>query len=392
MEPLSSKIRPQSLKDFIGQEKLIGKNGPIRKFIENGKIPSMIFWGPPGVGKTTLAVIISKTLNFDFFRISAVMAKKEDLRKILIKAFNSQKTGKETILFIDEIHRWSKSQQDALLPYVEKGIITLIGATTENPSFTIIPALLSRMKVFTFERIPDQLIFEKLKKVQSEYFINIDFSQEAIETLSNFANGDLRQAIDGLEICAKNSVNGKVVKEDVENFFQKILLYDRKYEEHYNLISALHKSMRASDVNASIYWTMRILESGEDPLFIARRMIRFASEDIGNSDPNALILANSVFEVCQKIGVPECDCALVQLAIYLAKAPKDNSCYIATIKAREDIKKFGNLPVPLHLRNAATKLMKDLGYGEGYIYDHNLKSKKSGQKCLPDEILDRKYT
>lgn len=399
-EPLASKYRPKTLDDFVGQDHLVGENGPIRKFLTSGNIPSMIFWGPPGTGKTTLAYILSLNLYYDFHKIQAVNSGKDTLRKIIRIAMGNQQYSKKTILFLDEIHRWNKAQQDALLPYVEKGIIILIGATTENPSFTVNSALLSRAKVFIFKQQEEKDIVNLLTKISKEEFPEVNIGKKILEKMASLANGDIRSALNILEmsttLAISNNSSGKKEKfqitEDILlNTVQSPVYYDRNGEEHYNLISALHKSMRSSNPDASAYWTGRMIAGGEDPLYLARRMLRFASEDIGNADPQAIILANSVYEACQKIGMPECEVFLIQLAIYLAKAPKDNSAYVVEGLVKQDIEEYGNLPVPMHIRNAPTKLMKDLGYGKGYKYDHDLKNKKSDQQCMPDKLKKRKY-
>jgi len=396
-EPLASKYRPKSLDEFIGQQHLIGENGPIRKFLETGNVPSMIFWGPPGTGKTTLAYIISLNLYYDFYKMQAVNSGKEELRKILKIALNNQKYNRKTMLFLDEIHRWNKAQQDTLLPYVEKGVITLIGATTENPSFTIISPLLSRTKVFVFNQHTKEDIATLLKRVIKKEYPKYKINKKVIDLIAELANGDMRSALNILEMSitlsdAGNKKNKFILsEEEIQRVIQKPLYYDREGEEHYNIISAIHKSMRSSNPDAAVYWVGRMLSAGEDPLYIARRMIRFASEDIGNADPQALILANSVYEACAKVGMPECEVFLIQLAIYLSKAPKDNSAYVAELSVKEDIEKYGNLPVPMNIRNAPTKLMKELGYGKGYEYDHDLKNKKSNQQCLPDKLAGKKY-
>ncbi len=397
LEPLASKYRPKSLDEFIGQQHLVGANGPIRKFLETGNVPSMIFWGPPGTGKTTLAYIISLNLYYDFYKMQAVNSGKEELRKILKIALNNQKYNRKTMLFLDEIHRWNKVQQDTLLPYVEKGVITLIGATTENPSFTIISPLLSRTKVFVFNQHTKEDIATLLKRVIKKEYPKYKISKKVIDLIAELANGDMRSALNILEMSitlsdAGNKKNKFILsEEEIQRVIQKPLYYDREGEEHYNIISAIHKSMRSSNPDAAVYWLGRMLSAGEDPLYIARRMIRFASEDIGNADPQALILANSVYEACAKVGMPECEIFLIQLAIYLSKAPKDNSAYVAELSVKEDIEKYGNLPVPMNIRNAPTKLMKELGYGKGYEYDHDLKNKKSNQQCLPDKLAGKKY-
>jgi putative ATPase len=387
--PLATKLRPTSLTEFIGQQRLVGSKGPLRKIIETKNIPSMIFWGPPASGKTTLATIISKEVEADFITLSAVNTGKADLRKVILRAAENKNHGLKTILFIDEIHRWNKAQQDALLPYVENGDITLIGATTENPSFTVINALLSRSRVFVFDSHEASDVRLALEKGVKELKTKVD--PDALDFLADASNGDIRFALNSLEIAASLSGKKKVTKELIENAIQKSIRYDRDGEEHYNVISAVHKSLRSSNATAAVYWITRMLQGGEDPLYIARRLIRFASEDIGNVNPNALLLANMVYDTCHKIGMPECDVALVQLAQYLADSKKDNSAYIASSKAKEDVKRFGELPVPMHFRNAPTQLMKDLDYGKGYQYDHDLESKKSDQQAMPEELRDRNY-
>ena len=421
MEPLASKMRPKSLDEFAGQTHLVGQNGPIRNFIEKGTLPSMIFWGPPGCGKTTLAYIISQNIFTDFYKLQAVNSGKEQLRQIIKIAKQNEQFNKKTILFLDEIHRWNKAQQDALLPYVEKGLITLIGATTENPSFSINSALLSRTKVFVFKKLETPDILPILELATKRELSQFAMEKGLLEFIADISDGDLRSAFNSLEMAsmlavakqpkikketvkadADKSDNGKlatskkptkvkILKSDVENAIQKQLYHDKAGDEHYNIISAVHKSLRSSDADAACYWIMRLLEAGEDPRYIARRMLRFAAEDIGVEDPNAVVIANTVFDACNKIGYPECDVHLMMLAQYLAKAPKNNSAYLLSVESRNDVKSHGNLPVPMHIRNAPTSLMKNLGYGKGYIYDHDVEGKKSGQQCMPDKLKGKKY-
>ncbi len=385
-EPLASILRPNSLDDFLGQEHLVGKGGPISRLIESKTPASMVFWGPAGVGKTTLARIFASSMDADFYELSAVNAGKADLQKI---AQNASVSGKQTVLFIDEIHRWSKTQQDVLLPLVEKGQICLIGATTENPSFTIISPLLSRARVFVFNKLTPKEILPALKRAVNHLGQKVDIN--LLEKLGELAQGDVRFALNTLELAVNLKRAKLLTLQDIESASQKSLRYDRNGEEHYNLISALHKSLRSSSPSAAAYWCMRMLRAGEDPLYIARRMLRFASEDIGNANPNALLLANVAFDTCQKLGVPECDTALVQLAEYMARSKKSNAAYKAVAQIDQDIKKYGDLEVPLHLRNAPTKLMKEVGYGEGYQYDPDLASGKSDQQTLPDKLKNKKY-
>lgn len=388
MQPLATELRPQTLEQFHGQPHLIGKDGAISKLIAAGKIPSMIFWGPPGTGKTTLALLIAKNTNAEFYQLSAVSDGKADLKKVMAVADQNAAHNKQSILFIDEIHRWSKLQQDALLPAVEKGTITLIGATTENPSFTVISPLLSRSRVFIFNQHSVEDISKAIKRGLE--LIGKKMTDENITYLAELSNGDMRFALNTLEISSAMT-KSEITKDIVEAGAQRFLKYDKNGEEHYNIISAVHKSLRSSNATAGVYWIMRMLQAGEDPLYIARRLIRFASEDIGNANPNALLLANVVYDTCQKIGMPECRVALIQLAEYLANSPKNNKAYVAEHLAMEDIEKYGNLPVPLNIRNAPTKLMKEIGYGKGYQYDHDLESKKSDQQVLPDELKDKNY-
>ena len=390
--PLAEVLRPTNLSDFIGQEHLVGKNAPIASFIASKNIPSMIFWGPPASGKTSLARIISQETEADFITISAVMQGKEDLKKVLVKAEQNALNNIQTILFIDEIHRWNKAQQDSLLPFVENGTIILIGATTENPSFSIISALLSRSRVFVFKPHTEQNIVEGLQLAIKKLELNPkNIPGEILAQISQISDGDLRFAITTLEIALKLNPNELLTSEIVAKASQKSLLYDKNGQEHYDLISALHKSLRSSSPTSSVYWLVRMLQAGEDPLYLARRMLRFASEDIGNANPNALLLANQVYDAVKNLGMPECETALVQLAEFLAKSQKNNSSYKALNLAKNDTNKYGVLPVPLHLRNAPTKLMKDLDYGKNYQYDHDLASKKSDQQTMPDKLVGRNY-
>jgi putative ATPase len=389
-KPLAYRLRPQSLNEFSGQEHLVGENKPLRIILESGNIPtSLILWGPPGCGKTTLARLISKLTNSEFIELSAVKAKKEDIQK----AINTAKLfQKKTILFLDEIHRFNKAQQDFLLPAVENGTLTLIGATTENPSFEIISALLSRSRVFTLNELSENHLLEIINRAleHEQGFQNkLKISEENKKLIIQLSNGDARNALNILEITSALSKD-EITKEIIQNSVQKFLRYDKDGEEHYNIISALHKSMRDSDIQASIYWTMRMIEAGEDPKYIIRRMIRFASEDVGNADPQALQLAISAKSAVEFLGYPECNTALVQTAIYLAQSPKSNKVYEAVLKCKKEISETGNLPVPLHLRNAETKLMKDLGYGKGYKYFHDDKTAKE-QQHFPDGLENKGF-
>jgi putative ATPase len=391
--PLADRIRPENLSDFVGQVKLVGKSSFLRKAISEDKVPTLIFWGPPGSGKTTLAKIIAGVTNSDFISLSAVTSGIKDLRGIIAKAKENKLFGKKTILFVDEIHRWNKAQQDALLPHVEKGTIILIGATTENPSFEVISALLSRTRVFVLEKLAEKDIEVIIRRALSEKNKglgkeNIKIDKQTVEFLAKVSNGDARMALNTLEAAA--SINKKITPEFLKQVLQrKHLLYDKTGEEHYNIISALHKSMRGGDANAALYWLARMLEGGEDPLYVARRLVRFASEDIGLANNTALLLANAAFDACHKIGMPECAVHLAQCVVYLAKSKKDVTVYLAYEKAKSDVGEFGNLPVPLHIRNAPTKLMKELNYGKGYKYTPLEDSSK--QEYLPAELKNRRY-
>lgn len=386
-------MRPQQLKNFMGQEELIGKNSFLRTAIESGNIPSMIFWGPPGSGKTTLATIIANQTQSDFNQLSAVTSGIKDLKEIIRRAEENARLQIPTLLFLDEIHRWNKAQQDALLPHVERGTITLIGATTENPSFEVNSALVSRSCVFVLHRLSEdniQAVLRTALKDKENGLGNqkIDLEEEAIPLISHLANGDARIALNTLEICAQQGK--KITKELIKNVVQKQnLMYDKEGEEHYNIISALHKSLRGGDAHAGLYWLARMLEAGEDPIYIARRLLRFAAEDVGVADNFATVLANSVFDACQKIGMPECNVHLSQLVIYLANTKKSIAAYHGYKKAKMDVEQHGNLGVPLHLRNAPTKLMKDLDYGKGYKYSPLENS--GDQEYFPEKLRGKKY-
>ena len=403
-KPLADRIRPDSLNDFLGQDELVGKGKLLRQAIESDQVPSMIFWGPPGSGKTTLAYIIAKQTKSEFKRISAVSSGLKDLREIIKEAEANKRLEKRTILFIDEIHRWNKAQQDALLPHIEQGVIILIGATTENPSFEVVGPLLSRCRVFVLKQLDKSQISEILKRAIKDKEnglgeLNIKIDKKIIDAISEMSNGDARIALNVLEYAS--SVSKNITKELVKDAFQKSpLLYDKNGEEHYNIISALHKSMRGSDANAALYWLARMLEAGEDPLYIARRLVRFASEDIGLANSRALEQAVAAYQACHFIGMPECNVILAQAVVYMAKCKKANDLYIAYEKAAEDVRKYGNLPVPLHIRNlprlpggkagAPTKLMEDLGYGKGYKYSPDFDYKEN-QEYLPKKLKDKKY-
>ena len=399
-EPLAARVRPQSLDQFVGQQHLLGPGKILREIIAKDQVSSMIFWGPPGVGKTTLAEIIARQTQAQFWSFSAVDSSISKIKKIMQQAETERELGGQTIVFIDEIHRFNKAQQDAFLPYVEKGSIILIGATTENPSFEINSALLSRCKVFVLKTLKTsdimQLLHNALQNPRAFPQKKINIDKKALKAIAEFASGDARTALNTLEMAVLNGdQQGQVITITHQNLQQliskKFMNYDKKGEEHYNLISALHKSMRNSDVDAAIYWLARMLEGGEDPLYIARRLIRFASEDIGLADTNALNVAVNVFSACQFIGMPECDVHLVEAVAYLALAPKSNAIYQARLAAQKDAQKTLNAPVPLQIRNAPTKLMKDLGYGQNYQLAHNHPDKLTTMKTMPPQLQGHQY-
>ena len=398
--PLASRVRPKNLDQFVGQQHLIGQGKILRRMIETDQVTSMIFWGPPGVGKTTLAGIIAEKTKANFINFSAVNSGIKEIKEVMQQAENSRRIGMKTILFVDEIHRFNKAQQDAFLPYVERGSITLIGATTENPSFEVNSALLSRCRVFVLKALEEDDLVQLLKNVllspQGFRDSNVVMSDRQLHAVAAFANGDARTALNVLEMAVTNgeiSAEGiTVTDEGLEQCIsRKSLLYDKMGDQHYNLISALHKSMRNSDPDAAIYWMCRMLEGGENPLYIARRLIRFASEDIGMADSQALQVAVAAYQACHFLGMPECDVHLTHAVTYLAMAPKSNALYTACEECKRDVKEYRDEPVPLQLRNAPTGLMKELHYGEGYQYAHDYEDKLTTMQCLPDSLKDRRY-
>lgn len=398
--PLADRMRPETLEEYVGQKQLVDKGNLLWRMIENDQVTSMIFWGPPGVGKTTLARIIAHQTKSYFIDFSAVTSGIKEIKEVMRQADARKQYGQRTILFVDEIHRFNKAQQDAFLPYVEKGSIILIGATTENPSFEINSALLSRCRVFVLNALEtedlEELIQRAITSPKGLGDMNVHIEPEDIRAIAAFSGGDARFCLNTLEMVVYNSPSDiygvHVSKEILKQCLQKrSLLYDKKGEEHYNIISALHKSMRNSDVQAAIYWLARMLEGGEDPLYIARRVCRFASEDIGMADSRALEITVAAYQACHFIGMPECSVHLTHAVTYCALAPKSNALEMAYMSAAEDARKTLEEPVPLHIRNAPTRLMKDLGYGDGYEYSHDYQYHMTDMQCLPDALKDKVY-
>ncbi|MDD5748466.1 MAG: replication-associated recombination protein A [Actinomycetota bacterium] len=399
--PLAERMRPKSLDEFEGQDEIAGPGKPLELAIKEDNVTSMIFWGPPGSGKTTLAKIIAESTKCDFVKFSAVTSGVPELRKIVDEAKSRRKFNQvRTILFVDEIHRFNKAQQDAFLPHVEDGTIILIGATTENPSFEVISPLLSRVRVYVLEKLKPENIERILKRALTDKErglgrLGVEVQENAMNAIVDFADGDARIALNIIEVASflaqsemKRTINIEMILKAAQ---EKTYLYDKSGEEHYNLISALHKSLRDSDPDGALYWLGRMLEAGEDPLYIARRLIRFASEDVGNADPNALEIAVAAMQACHFVGMPECDLALAQAVTYLAASPKSNSLYVAYGEVKSDVRKYGAMPVPLHIRNAPTGLMKKLGYGKGYKYAHNFPGHIVSQEHLPEKLRGKKY-
>ena len=399
--PLASRLRPETLDEYVGQQHLIGKGKILRQLIERDQISSMIFWGPPGVGKTTLARIIAKQTQAEFVEFSAVTSGIKEIKEVMQQAENNRRYGIRTLLFADEIHRFNKAQQDAFLPWVEKGSIILVGATTENPSFEINSALLSRCKVFILKALETadlmQLLDHALKSPKGFGNLELSIEEAQLTAIAGFSNGDARTALNTLEMAVLNgkmNAQGVLCVDDevlAQCMNRRSLLYDKNGEEHYNLISALHKSMRNSDPDAAVYWMCRMLDGGEEPLYIARRLVRFASEDIGMADSNALSVAVSAYQACHFLGMPECDVHLTHAVVYLSMAPKSNSLYRACEACKADIREMPAEPVPLQICNAPTGLMKELHYGEGYVYAHDTEEKLAKMQCLPDALSGRRY-
>ncbi len=393
--PLAERLRPQKLEEFLGQEKVFGEGSFLREAIEADRIPSLIFWGPPGSGKTTLALLIAHEAQAEFRQLSAVGSGVKDMRVVFAEAEENKKLGKKTILFVDEIHRFNKSQQDSLLPHVERGTVILIGATTENPSFEVNAALLSRARVLVLDKHDEATLIGLMKRAlvkSQEYFGKVvKADEEALAFIAAVSGGDARMTLNTLEASALKAthINTQVVEQVVK---RSHLLYDKNGEEHYNIISALHKSLRGNDADASLYYLARMLEAGEDPIYVARRLVRFASEDVGIANSFALPQAVSAFQACQMLGMPECEVHLAQAVVYLALSKKSNALYVAYGEAKEDVRKFPNEPVPLHLRNAPTKLMKELDYGKGYKYTPDFKTaEEAKQEYFPERLKGRKY-
>ena len=398
-QPLADRLRPRDLDEFVGQNHLLGHGKILRRLIEGDQVSSMIFWGPPGVGKTTLAKIIAHRTRSSFIEFSAVTSGIKEIRSIMKQADENRFYGEKTIVFVDEIHRFNKAQQDAFLPFVEKGAITLIGATTENPSFEVNGALLSRCKVFVLQQLTQEDITELLQRALDDprgFGDHVVMNKDYLEAIAAFSNGDARNALSTLEMVVLNGdVDGDtitVTEETVEQCTsRKSLLYDKNGEEHYNLISALHKSMRNSDPDAAVYWLARMLEAGEDPIYVARRITRFASEDIGMADSRALEVCVAAFQACRLIGMPECSVHLTHAVVYCALSPKSNAMEQAYNEAKADALKSLAEPVPLQIRNAPTKLMKELNYGAGYKYAHDYKEKITTLQCMPDSLIGKEY-
>jgi len=399
--PLAERMRPRTLGEFEGQDDIVGAGMPLRLAIEEDHVSSMVFWGPPGSGKTTLARIIANATKADFVKFSAVTSGVPELRKIIAAASDRRKfNGVTTILFVDEIHRFNKAQQDAFLPHVENGTVTLIGATTENPSFEVISPLLSRVRVYVLKKLEDEDVVRIMERALADSErglggVGLEVDAEALEAIAGVADGDARIALNIIELCsflAEESGDMHVTAGVAMRAAQeKTILYDKSGEEHYNIISALHKSLRDSDPDGSLYWLGRMLEAGEDPLYIVRRLIRFASEDIGNADPHALLVAVAAMQATHFVGMPESDVMLAQAVTYLAAAPKSNALYTAYGEVKSDVRQYGALPVPLHIRNAPTSLMKELGYGKGYRYAHNFEDHLVAQEHLPEKLKGKTY-